>query len=43
MAISEEDNQMVRSMIRKNIISLIDEKKDEYENRKVFLTQFNDK
>lgn len=43
MAISEEDNQMVRCMIRKNILSLIDEKKEQYENQKFFLTQFNER
>ncbi|CAF0890897.1 unnamed protein product [Brachionus calyciflorus] len=44
MAISEQDNEMVRNLIRKNIISLINDKQQEVENpKKIFLTQFNEK
>ena len=45
MALTEDDSQMVRNMIRTNIISLLNNETSNYNKnpKKFFLTQFHDK
>lgn len=41
-ALTDEDNQMVRNLIRSNLINLINDKQND-NNKKFFLTQLNEK